>query len=140
MIHRLFSWVSERPDDIKICVSSREELIFQERFSKCPKIRLHELTRSDIAMFVQDTLAANEDFKSVRKSTEELAELRDQIIEKSEGVFLWASLAVRTLEEGLLAEDRIRDLKKKINESVQPGKAIDLGNLPINLEATTGEE
>jgi hypothetical protein len=115
MIRRLFRWVSERPDDIKICVSSREELIFQERFSKCPKIQLHELTRHDIAIFVQDTLAANDDFKSVGKSTEEFAELRKQIIEKSEGVFLWVSLAVRTLEEGLLAEDRIQDLRKKIN-------------------------
>ena len=61
MIHRLFYWVSKRPGDIKICVSSREELIFQARFSKCPKLRLHELTRHDIAIFVRDELAANED-------------------------------------------------------------------------------
>jgi hypothetical protein len=114
MIRRLFSWVSARPDDIKICVSSREELIFQERFSKCPKIRLHELTRRDIAIFVQDTLAANEDFRAVEKSAKELATLQKQIIDKSEGVFLWVSLAVRTLEQGLLADDRIQDLEKKI--------------------------
>jgi hypothetical protein len=115
MIRQLFSWVSARPNDIKICVSSREELIFQERFSKCPKIRLHELTRQDIAIFVKDTLAANEDLKSAGENTKDLAKLQEQIIKKSEGVFLWVSLAIRTLEQGLLAEDRIQDLQKKID-------------------------
>jgi hypothetical protein len=115
MIRSLLSWVSIRPNDIKICVSSREELIFQERFSKCPKMRLHELTRYDIARFVQDTLRANEDFQSVNVSKNTLAKLQKQIIEKSEGVFLWVSLALRTLEQGLLAEDRVTDLEKKIN-------------------------
>jgi hypothetical protein len=115
MIRGLFSWVSIRPNDIKICVSSREELIFQERFSRCPKIRLHELTRYDIAIYVQGTLQANEDFKSVNTSKEKLAKLQKQIIDKSEGVFLWVSLAVRTLEQRLLAEDRLEDLEKKID-------------------------
>jgi hypothetical protein len=104
-----------RPNDLKICVSSREELIFQERFSKCPKMRLHELTRYDIASFVQDTLKANEDFQSANVSKNTLARLQKQIIEKSEGVFLWVSLALRTLEQGLLAEDRVKDLEKKMN-------------------------
>jgi hypothetical protein len=115
MIRALLSWVSIRPNDIKICVSSREELIFQKRFSKYPKMRLHELTRYDIASFVQDTLKANEDFQSANISKNALAKLQKQIIEKSEGVFLWVSLALRTLEQGLLAEDRVTDLEKKIN-------------------------
>jgi len=115
IIRALFSWASIRPNDIKICVSSREELIFQERFSKCLKMRLHELTRYDIARFVQDTLKANEDFQSANVSKSTLAKLQKQIIEKSEGVFLWVSLALRTLEQGLLAEDRVTDLEKKIN-------------------------
>jgi hypothetical protein len=115
MIRQLFSWVLARPNDIKICVSSREELIFQERFSKCPKLRLHELTRQDIAIFVKDTLAANEDLKSAGENTKDLVKLQEQIIQKSEGVFLWVSLAIRTLEQGLLAEDRIQDLQEKID-------------------------
>jgi energy-coupling factor transporter ATP-binding protein EcfA2 len=115
MIRALLSWVFIRPNDIKICVSSREELIFQERFSKCPKMRLHELTRYDISSFVQDALKANEDFQSVNVNKNALARLQNQIIEKSEGVFLWVSLALRTLEQGLLAEDRVTDLEKKIS-------------------------
>jgi hypothetical protein len=115
MIRTLLSWVSMRPNDLKICVSSREELIFQERFSKCPKMRLHELTRYDIARFVQETLKANEEFQSANVSEDTLAGLQKQIIEKSEGVFLWVSLALRTLEQGLLAEDRVTDLEKKID-------------------------
>jgi hypothetical protein len=118
IVHRIFSWTSARPNDIKICVSSREWLIFQQRFSKCPKLRLHELTRRDIAIFVQDRLAENEDFKSLAKN-EHARSLQAQIIDKSEGVFLWVSLALRTLEQGLLAEDRFEDLKEKI-EALPP--------------------
>ncbi|CZR69366.1 uncharacterized protein PAC_19266 [Phialocephala subalpina] len=114
IVHLLVDWASKR-SNIKICVSSREYLIFQERFAKYPRIRLHELTRHDISMYVQDTLAANEDFRSLYKADPRLADLGELIVDKSEGVFLWVSLAVRTIEQGLLAQDHFEDLIEKID-------------------------
>ncbi|KAF4630923.1 hypothetical protein G7Y89_g7210 [Cudoniella acicularis] len=115
MIRGLFRWVSARPSSIKVCVSSREELVFQERFKDCPKMRLHDLTHDDIATFVKETLEANENFQSINEGQKGLPKLQQLIIGKSEGVFLWARLAVGALEEGLLTEDRIEDLQKQID-------------------------
>lgn len=114
IVRLLISWVSTR-SDIKICLSSREYLIFQERFAKYPKMKLHELTRDDISIYVRDTLVANEDFGSLQIADSRIADLREIIVYKSEGVFLWVSLAVRTLEQGLLAQDHFEDLGVKVD-------------------------
>ncbi|KAK5655226.1 hypothetical protein OQA88_5793 [Cercophora sp. LCS_1] len=113
LIKSLYSWVDANPSGIKICVSSRDWLIFRERFSRCPKLQLHELTAPDIASFIESTLLENEDFRA-RDDQEAIMGLGKDIAQRSEGVFLWATLAMRTLEAGLLAEEGIDDLEMKM--------------------------
>ncbi|KAM5341786.1 hypothetical protein ACJ41O_014817 [Fusarium nematophilum] len=116
LIASLFSWVEAWPDEIKICVSSRELPIFQQRFSKCPKFRLHELTEPDVRIFVRDSLENNEDVRTMTEDAKaEVLELGNTLVEKAEGVFLWVTLALKSLEQGILIEDPIRDLKRKID-------------------------
>lgn len=114
LVRALFSWVRSRAGDLKICASSRELPIFQERFSTCPKFRLHELTQADITIFVEDTLRGNEDVQALA-SSKDFANLGRSIVAKAEGVFLWVSLAVKTVEQGILADDRMEDLERKID-------------------------
>jgi len=114
LIKTLYTWVNANQSAIKICVSSRDWLIFRERFSGCPKLQLHELTLPDIAAYVKATLEENEDFMA-RDDQESIIALGNSIVHKSEGVFLWATLAMRTLEAGLLAEEEVEDLAMKMN-------------------------
>ncbi|KAK0732271.1 hypothetical protein B0H67DRAFT_606737 [Lasiosphaeris hirsuta] len=114
LIRSLYSWVNANPSGIKICVSSRDWLIFRERFSRCPKLQLHELTAPDIAAFIEAMLEENEDFRA-RGDQEAIMALGSAVVQKSEGVFLWATLAMRTLEAGLLAEEEVEELAMKMD-------------------------
>ncbi|KAJ4409465.1 hypothetical protein N0V82_009459 [Gnomoniopsis sp. IMI 355080] len=114
LITTLFEWAQSGSDNIKICVSSRELTIFQQRFSKCPKFRLHEVTHYDILLFTYDTLRNNEDVKLLY-DPEGVAELGNALLVRAEGVFLWVSLALRLVERGLVLEDNIEDLMNSIN-------------------------
>lgn len=114
LVKTLFDWAHSGTENIKICVSSRELPIFQQRFSKFPKFRLHEVTRHDIFLFVYDTLRNNEDVKLTSKP-QDVANLGMSLVYKAEGVFLWVSLALRIVERGLVLEDSIQELERSIN-------------------------
>lgn len=114
LVKTLFEWVHSGFENIKICVSSRELPIFQQRFAKCLKFRLHEVTRHDVFLFVYDTLRNNEDVKSMSKP-EDVAKLGKSLVERAEGVFLWVSLALRLVERGLVLGESIQELRRSIN-------------------------
>ncbi|KAH7140358.1 hypothetical protein B0J13DRAFT_63435 [Dactylonectria estremocensis] len=114
LVRCLFDWVRSGNDYIKICVSSRELPIFQERFSACPKFRLHELTQPDVLSFVQKTLRRNDEVKD-SNDLESFVKLGTLIAERAEGVFLWVALALRTLEDGLVSGDTVAELRKKVD-------------------------
>lgn len=92
LANSLKMWASN--DDIKICVSSRPHREFMNAFSDSPGIRLHELTRHDIRVFSRQKFERNVNFDSIKGNYQDLV---DKVVEKSEGVFLWARLAVHSL-------------------------------------------
>lgn len=114
LIRTLFEWANSGSENIKICVSSRELPIFQQRFSKCLKFRLHEVTYHDIFIFVYDTLQNNEDVQLMSKP-QDVAHLVKSLVQRAEGVFLWVSLALRLVERGLVLEESIEELEKAID-------------------------
>lgn len=114
LVKTLFEWAHSGSENIKICVSSRELPIFQQRFSKCLKFRLHEVTYYDIFLFVYDTLRNNEDVKFL-SNPQDVAHLGRVIVQRAECVFLWASLILRLVERGFLLEESIKDIGRSIN-------------------------
>ncbi|KAK3319658.1 hypothetical protein B0T19DRAFT_340119, partial [Cercophora scortea] len=114
MVKRLLNWASASSANLKICVSSREWLVFQQRLAHCPSIRLHDLTSRDIRQLITATLEANEEFQELSKA-EDPKPLIDALDRRSDGVFLWVTMVLRMTEQALLAEDRLRDLLAKIN-------------------------
>ncbi|KAK6955772.1 hypothetical protein Daesc_003416 [Daldinia eschscholtzii] len=123
---------------VKFCISSREWPVFQDIFKDCLRIRLHELTRSDIRRFVGDRLCEmnfnllmskdgnmNDDNDESSSSIYEITRLKEDIVEGSDGVFLWVSLVLRHIENGIANGDRIQDLMKIVK------------SLPTELEPTT---
>lgn len=114
LVKTLFEWAHSGSENIKICVSSRELPIFQQRFFKCPKFRLHEVTRHDVFLFVYDTLRNNEEVK-LMSNPQDVAKLGQLLVRRAEGVFLWVSLAVRLVERGLVLEESIKELERSID-------------------------
>lgn len=118
LIRQLFDWVTNS-QNVKLCVSSREWAVFHEAFQDCPQFSLHHLTRSDMQRVVRDRFQelniGTIDCKTIQAEQPQTRLLVDDVVEKSEGVFLWLSLVLRHLEEGLINGDDMEDLIKITN-------------------------
>ncbi|KAI0900764.1 hypothetical protein F4806DRAFT_504389 [Annulohypoxylon nitens] len=119
LIRQLLAWCNGNPN-VKICVSSREWAIFKDAFGSFPKFRLHDLTSSDIRLFVRDrfremhfgNLVNSKNW--VAPGISNISDLEEVIVNESEGVFLWVSIVLRHVEDGLANGDRLRDLVRLV--------------------------
>jgi hypothetical protein len=104
-----------RSSHIKVCLSSRPWLVFEELLGHHPGLRLQDLTYNDIRTFVQDKLDANPKMLELIKSNPlEGAEFSKTIVSKANGVFLWVSLVVVSLLSGLRNRDDMSDMQKRL--------------------------
>jgi hypothetical protein len=108
----LNTWASQ--DSIKILVSSRPHRAFEDIFDNNLRIRLHELTRLDIVcsglqMFEKDRSFQRPEVKACYKR------LVEAVAEQAEGVFLWATFAIRDLLNCIKRYDRIDSLQKRLD-------------------------
>lgn len=103
--------------NVKICLSSRPLLAFEHHFDRFPKLRLQDLTVGDITRFVRDKLEEHPKFYALaQKEPLESSSLVSEIVQTSCGVFLWVSLVVKSLSEGLTNHDGLSDLQKRLRE------------------------
>ncbi|KAF4624521.1 hypothetical protein G7Y89_g13649 [Cudoniella acicularis] len=116
----LKEWATK--DDIKILVSSRPHREFQEAFSEDRRIRLHRLTKPDIFRFGRNMFREHKCFLRVRYFYKELVA---QVVYLSDGVFLWARLAIRSL---LMAAWRMAPGRKDAEDYLEK----QLENLPTD--------
>lgn len=99
---------------VKLCLSSRPEQVFKQGFSSARCLQLHRLTAPDIRRFTVGNLRnLQKEAPFEYKSIERVAR---QIVEKAEGVFLWAFLAVKSLERGILYGDSTELLERRLEE------------------------
>ncbi|KAF0634814.1 hypothetical protein FPSE5266_02409 [Fusarium pseudograminearum] len=102
--------------NIKICVSSRPWLVFEDAFLQAPNLLLQDYTQPDILHYVGSQLNQNEGFARLEKRDPQYASaLIDSITTKSSGVFLWFRLVVNSLLAGLTHDDRISDLQRRLD-------------------------
>lgn len=91
---------------VKFCLSSRPYKVFEDAFGSSAKLRLQDLTYRDIRRYVTDKFQGVPQLKSMTSENErKMNELKEQIVTKAEGVFLWVSLAVKDQIRGLKNED-----------------------------------
>jgi hypothetical protein len=76
--------------NIKLCVSSRPESSFVNKFASLPSIRLQDLNFHDIEMYVAEQLGAS----SLPES------LTSRVTDRAEGIFLWAVLVCESIAAG----------------------------------------
>lgn len=102
---------------IKAIVSSRPIPVCVEAFSRMPTLKLQNLTKSDIARYIHETVGVHPYLNQLMQAEATQAEsLLRELIEKASGVFLWVVLASRSLLDGFTAFDRVTELRDRINE------------------------
>lgn len=102
--------------DVKLCVASRPWNVFENAFGADLKRKLYvqDLNREDMQHYVNDKLRRQPNFR--RLEGPQADEIVVEIVRKSQGVFLWVFLVVRSLVEGLRNRDSITLLRKRLQE------------------------
>ncbi|KAH0543515.1 hypothetical protein FGG08_002183 [Glutinoglossum americanum] len=105
--------------NVKTCVSSRPWNEFEDRFGNDSpwKLYMHDLTRDDISLYVEETLGENPRFRQLQKEDPQCPNFIWNIVKEADGVFLWVFLIIRSLLEGLTNSDRIKDLQERVDET-----------------------
>lgn len=106
--------------NMKICTASRPEWLFRERLVGVPTLKLEDLTRPDMHAFVYKEL--NHFVEEGSISNDFKTSFASHFVSKAHGVFLWLSLALRSVQSGLEKQDCEREL------------ALRLEGLPVELE------
>ena len=103
--------------NIKMCVSSRPWNVFEQSLGQNHnhKLYLQDHNVKDIRQYVEDKLTTRRDYK-VQTSDSHIIEITHDIVQRSQGVFLWVFLVVRSLLEGLRNHDRPSQLQTRLQE------------------------
>ncbi|KAK1522324.1 uncharacterized protein CCOS01_10036 [Colletotrichum costaricense] len=109
--------VAQSPD-IKICCASRPWPVFTKYLgNSSTRIHMDQLTADDMATYVRDALGQHQHYQSLLRSHEsEAIELIESILRKSEGVFFWVSLVIKSLLRGMENDDDIGTLRERLSE------------------------
>jgi len=101
---------------VKVCVASRPLLDFEDAFESSPGLRLQDLSFNDIRQYVDEELRKNQRFELLAQDEPKLAPaLVHEIVVKSQGVFLWVFLVVRSLLSGLKNRDNMANLQRRLD-------------------------
>ncbi|TLD23095.1 hypothetical protein PspLS_07160 [Pyricularia sp. CBS 133598] len=90
---------------VKVC---RPEGFFQESFKNEQQLRLQDLTKGDME---KEASAILQDW-SEKYEEQKVTDLREALVRKAEGVFLWLHLAGLRLKERFCRDDTINELEQ----------------------------
>ncbi|KAK0673202.1 hypothetical protein QBC41DRAFT_352895 [Cercophora samala] len=104
------------PINLKVCVSSRPWVVFEDAFYQQPQLLLQDLNRRDIEEYTESMFSTNRGFKRLQAREPRFArQLAKDIVEKAQGVFLWVCVVVTSLLAGMKNDDRIIDLQRRLD-------------------------
>lgn len=95
LVQLLCGWARASPQNVKLCVSSREHNVFMTAFAPEFRLRLHELTKHDMEAYVRDRLPP----EHVPKH--EAAKIAASVAEKAQGIFMWVALVIKAMRRQL---------------------------------------
>ena len=110
----LIERLAEYPN-VKCCLSSRPYRAFIDAFGSRTILKLHDLTEPDIQAYVSDKFESlPRAHPSVTSNPSRVSRLKNEIVKKAEGVFLWVELAVKDQIEGVRNWDSIDLLEERL--------------------------
>ncbi|KAM7198548.1 hypothetical protein V8F33_005054, partial [Rhypophila sp. PSN 637] len=113
VVQMLCKWAPGNQSNVKLCVSSREEPAFCNRFPLERTLRLHEFTRYVMQRYARDLLQQIQDGPL-------LLQLIQHIPIRPERVSLWIHLVVRELSEDIEAGPITPDVSGRFPAGLQP--------------------
>ncbi|KAI2784123.1 hypothetical protein F4815DRAFT_456926 [Daldinia loculata] len=99
---------------VKICVASRPEPVLQSNLCRHQQLRLQDLTHDDMEKFAAAQIQPYVNRGMISKSFG--SDIKESLIEKAEGVFLWLHLASRSLIDGIEKDDTEDILRQRLEE------------------------
>ncbi|KAM3541022.1 hypothetical protein ARSEF1564_006062 [Beauveria bassiana] len=105
--------------DVKLCISSRPWRAFENAFGGLAnrKLYVNEENSGDIRLYIRDKFERSHVFTESSSKRAELQALVEEMVEDSRGVFIWVFLVVESLLRGLSNEDRLVELRRRLNET-----------------------
>ncbi|KAK5085251.1 hypothetical protein LTR05_004532 [Lithohypha guttulata] len=106
---------------IKICVSSRPWHRFFAAFDQVPCLHMHDLNKPDVFQYVREKLEPLEkeygtpQLDGISASEGTLESFTDYIVERAEGVFLWAVIVLGQIREGFINHDTWKVLFERVD-------------------------
>ncbi|MCJ1242802.1 hypothetical protein MMC14_010811 [Varicellaria rhodocarpa] len=111
----LFRSIATMSLNIKVCLSSRPWPVFVEAFHFVPSLKLQDLTFNDMLQYVHDKFHSDPRTRRiVRREPESGSTFMTEIVRRADGVFLWITLAVRSLLKDLQNGDKISNLEQRL--------------------------
>ena len=98
---------------LKLCVSSRQLVQFEDALGGFPGFVIHEMTLPDISAYAESRLNAQLAMQSFQER--DIGKVfATKIVEKASGVFVWVKLVVDEVCYGLMEGDSAQELHQKI--------------------------
>lgn len=111
----LLDTIKQYPN-VKLCVASRPLPWLELAFGKSPRLRLQDLTHGDMIGFTSSTLLrVTQSYQLNLTSSVEISTIVDHIVGKADGVFLWVSLVVQDLVNGIKNGDTMTELLSRVD-------------------------
>ncbi|KIH87280.1 hypothetical protein SPBR_04584 [Sporothrix brasiliensis 5110] len=106
-------------DSIQCCVSSRPWNVFEDAFGRNSGpnpmlLQVHTLTYNDILLFTESRLQSIAQWEAMGINAGQVATLVKYIAENAQGVFLWAFLVSKSLQDGVIDGDTFDDIKRRL--------------------------
>ncbi|KAM0441314.1 hypothetical protein ACHAPT_000623 [Fusarium lateritium] len=97
---------------VKLCLSSRPEQVLQNHLQVHAKLRMQDLTESDMRKYAAGSLR-----RAISPTDQELHTdaVVDLIIQKADGVFLWVVLVSKSLVRGIENGDSNSELRRRLD-------------------------
>ncbi|GKU16164.1 unnamed protein product [Fusarium langsethiae] len=104
-------------EGVKLCVSSRPWNIFEDKYGRGPMLRVENMTKKDIELFVRDKFSQSDGFQELRAMFPgEVDKLQGHIVDKAQGVFLWVAIVVEFWLEDLTEGIRLSNLQNTLDD------------------------
>lgn len=102
--------------NVKLCLSSRPEPILVKRLAAYSRLRLQDLTRSDLERYARDHTKSTESIydEARRTNSNTHGDPIELLVDKAEGVFLWLVLAIRSINKGSTYGDTGAMIRQRI--------------------------
>lgn len=104
---------------LRLCVAGRPENVFKIAFRTCPGFAIQDHTTNNIRHYTEDRIGKEQFGTSTEDDIKATAPLVNEIVRKANGVFLWVTLVVNEMVEGLCEGDTITELRQLLSEIPQ---------------------